>query len=633
MISDWKKFIFILTAVIIVLGVVAPPTYAIWHPHINEHFNRDQQNDNNLWPWITDLRNRIGWHGNPWPPHWRHQRTEGEPTRYSWGVQDFIFSTHITPHDEINQSIWCAYTNFNLIDQPRWPEDDDYMNLQNAWTWWGPFSLEEAAAAAVSYWIYIDLDNYSYDSLTVVVTDNPGHITLNNNDFVENVTWGAAHSRSIGEDWSFRIIYLDSLMVGPAPDEDEREDYEYQSVIGSDEVYLAFVWQSNRYGVTGMGAFVDDVIISWDDGLFELTPLRPLFGYPEPEEDTIYWDDEWPSIDDEIRFRLPYVAQGVGELPEFQIHLYLDDELIYIDTVSLEGSDDVQFVTADTLWAVTEGEHTIRWELDVPVDDGGEVEESDEGNNVAEVFFNVVYNAPPTIDLIAMEHDTIRALFPYDPNDLDENTVENMVIPWVIEDEGDDIFRVFLFWTGDTSGLAEAEAPNEFVFNYNFFWRDFEVGLGGDSYEWEAENLDGRGYSEIVPMDSIIYVVAFISDGFPGNYHIMVSPIRYYWNEPNAINSPDDLGNLIPTEFGIETAFPNPFNQTLKVEYSLAQTADITLGIYDMAGRFVTELVSGITSAGRHSIAWNPGSSPAGVYLVKLSSADQTSFRKVVYMP
>ena len=624
MFTEWKKIIFILTAVIIVLGVSAPPSHAIWHVYLNEHFNRDQQNENNLWPWITDLRNRVGWGWNPRPPH---PRTSPAFTDYSWGVQDYLFNSHITPHDEINQSIWCAYTNRGNVDQPRWPEDDDYMNLQNAWTWWGPFSLEEATAAAVSYWVYLDLDNFSYDSLTVVVVDNPNLLTLNGDDFHDNVTWGATFNHRVQEDWAQRIFYLDSLILGPAPEEDD-EDFEYQSVIGSEEVYLAFAWHSNRYGVTGMGAFVDDVIISWDDGLFELAPLQPLFGYPEPEEDTIFWEDEWPLIDDEVYFRLPYSARGIGEIPEFDISLYLDNELIYTEAVSIVGSNEIQYVTADTLWTVTEGEHTLRWEIDTPVDEGGVVEEADEDNNVEELIFNVQYNPPPIIEFTEQNADTVVLHFPADPD-------ENVLINWSIQDDApDDEFRVFLFWTHDTSGLAEAEDQNALIFDtYNYFWRDFNVGLGAESYEWEAENDDDLGYSQVVPKDSLFQIVAFISDGFPGNYDVGVSQNWYRWEETGEVSVHENPADQTPTEFGIATAFPNPFNQTLKVEYSLTQSSDIILGVYDMAGRFVTELASGITTAGKHSIAWNPGMSPAGVYLIRLNSGDQTSLKKVVYMP
>ncbi len=523
MLNDWKKFTLILTAVVILLGVVAPPSHAIWHVLLNEHYNRDQQNENNLWPWITDLRNRIGWHWNPQRPHLPHRMTEGNWTYYCWGVQDYLFNSHITPHDEHNQSIWCAYTNRNMVDQPRWPEDDDYMNLQNAWTWWGPFSLEEATAAAVSYWIFIDLDNFSYDSLTVVVVDDPDLLTLEDDDFHDNVTWGASFNHRVQEEWVIRRFYLDSLILGPAPEEDD-EDFEYESVLGSDEVYLAFVWQSNRYGVTGMGAFVDDVIISWDDGLFELTPLQPLFGYPEPEEDTIFWEDEWPTIDDEVHFRLPYSARGIGELPEFDVTLYLDDESIYTESVSIEGSDEIQYVTADTLWPVTEGEHTLRWELDTPVDEGGEVEEADEDNNVVEVVFNVQYNAPPVIEFTEQNADTVTLHFPADPD-------ENILVNWSIQDEApDNEFRIFLFWTGDTSGLAESDDQSTLIFDtYNYFYRDFNVGLGDEVYEWEAENDEDLGYSQAVPEDSLFQIVAFIYDGFPGNYDVAVTQNWYRW--------------------------------------------------------------------------------------------------------
>ena len=460
---DWKKFALILFAAAFIVGWCATPTQAVWHVFLDEHFDLDQQNPNLRWPWITDIRNQLGWHENPQRPHWPHRPTEGDPTDYCWGLQDFIYNTHINPQSPIHQSIWCAYTNRNLINEPRWPEFDDYMAYQNAWVWWGPVSLENAETAAVSFWLYLDLDHYARDSLSAVAVANPNLLTLNGNAFRRNVPIGKVFPRRLGNDWVWQYFYLDSLVV------DGNED-ELVSLMGEEEVYIAFVWQSDRFDIAGRGAFIDDVIFSWDDGLFDIFPLEALFGYPINEDQTD-WNDEIPEEDDEVMFKLDYRVLGVGETPLFNINLYLDEELIYSDSVSHEGAGDTSYtIYADTLWTATPDSHLIRWEIDTPVEDGGVVEEGNENNNFLEIPFVIVYNPPPIFEILTPDVDSTRIAA----------GVENAIFEYSITDTlEDNDFRVFFYWSEDTTGFAE---NIDIVDDFGWIGRE-DVGRGEHTYE------------------------------------------------------------------------------------------------------------------------------------------------------
>ena len=148
MMNGLKKVVFILLASILLLGGFSDPAHAVWHALLNEDFNKDQSNRNLLWPWITDQRVPLWW---LWIPRNPYRRAEGDVrSNFCWGLQDHIFNSNVTRNTPFQQSLWCAYTNQNDVNNPRWPEDDDYENNQNAWVWWGPVSLEEAVSANVS---------------------------------------------------------------------------------------------------------------------------------------------------------------------------------------------------------------------------------------------------------------------------------------------------------------------------------------------------------------------------------------------------------------------------------------------------------------------------------------------------
>ncbi len=86
----------------------------------------------------------------------------------------------------------------------------------------------------------------------------------------------------------------------------------------------------------------------------------------------------------------------------------------------------------------------------------------------------------------------------------------------------------------------------------------------------------------------------------------------------------------LPTEFGLEGVYPNPFNPTAKVRFSLDREQPMILSVFDLAGREVARLHEGLAAAGAHEIVWNAASQPSGVYLVRLEGASRAATKKVV---
>lgn len=601
--TRYSKPAYFIISVIIIIIVSSNLAIASWLTLLDENFNKDQQNENLEWPWLTDLRvdPPLGWHWNPEDPH---PRAEGdERSNYCWGLQDYIFNRHVTPEDEIRQALWCAVTNRSNTDRPRYPADDDYMNDQNAWVWWGPADLSDAEAAGISFWMYLDLANYARDSLSVIATTvNPRFLT--DEDFFDEVPVARSFARSIGNDWIHQVVYLDSLVL--AGDEDELV-----SVLGEEEVWIGFVWHSDANEITGKGAFIDDVTFSWDDGLFDIYPVDIQYGYPV-NVDTTYWTDRSPEFEEEVGFRLNFKVLGIGETPEFTINMYLDDEIFYTENVIIEGDDGETFtITTDALWQATPDSHFVRWELDTPIEENGNVEESFEDNNLIEIGFFVEFNTPPHFEITA-------------PVGFTELDMENPgLVGWTIEDSlGDEEFRILLFYTPDTSGLLE---NNELVDDYYLF-NIAQTGPGEGSFEWPT---GGRsGYAEVIDRDGG-WIVGIAGDGHPGNYVLAISPGKFVG--PEAVTPESSLNK--PDSFGLNEVFPNPFNNSVDISYSLETTGSIKLSIIDLSGRELSILSNEYLLKGEYRYSWQPWNFSSGVYFVKLQSENKTSLRKIVYLP
>jgi len=81
-------------------------------------------------------------------------------------------------------------------------------------------------------------------------------------------------------------------------------------------------------------------------------------------------------------------------------------------------------------------------------------------------------------------------------------------------------------------------------------------------------------------------------------------------------------------------AKPNPFVRSTTIRYYLPAKTDISLGIYDISGKLVRAITSGIQDQGHHQIELNRahlGSHPqTGIYFVRLETAVSRLTRKIL---
>ena len=79
------------------------------------------------------------------------------------------------------------------------------------------------------------------------------------------------------------------------------------------------------------------------------------------------------------------------------------------------------------------------------------------------------------------------------------------------------------------------------------------------------------------------------------------------------------------------------FNPSTRIDYTVPQSGDITVAVYDITGRLVQTLVNGYSEAGYQTAVWNGRDSAgnsvsAGLYIYSLQSENITLTRKMVMM-
>ena len=99
----------------------------------------------------------------------------------------------------------------------------------------------------------------------------------------------------------------------------------------------------------------------------------------------------------------------------------------------------------------------------------------------------------------------------------------------------------------------------------------------------------------------------------------------------------DEIATGIPSGFTLAQNYPNPFNPVTRIDFTIPAFASVNLLVYDLKGYLVRTIVDESLSAGAHSVKWdgkNDSGIPvaSGVYLYRLSSADFSQSRRMLYI-
>jgi hypothetical protein len=182
------------------------------------------------------------------------------------------------------------------------------------------------------------------------------------------------------------------------------------------------------------------------------------------------------------------------------------------------------------------------------------------------------------------------------------------------------------------SGLG---GKNSFYFNFN----NSSYVLGGDDSKYNEWHWDGKN-SRGIPLGEL----------HAGNYNFSVSarqPGFSLWidqivitddpsYDPNILgketaeNIPETAEDKnIPEQFELSQNFPNPFNPTTTIKYSVPQNAHVVLKILDILGAEVQTLVDEVKTPGFYEANFNASNLASGVYIYQLRTNNFVQAKKM----
>ena len=110
----------------------------------------------------------------------------------------------------------------------------------------------------------------------------------------------------------------------------------------------------------------------------------------------------------------------------------------------------------------------------------------------------------------------------------------------------------------------------------------------------------------------------------------IVSGALPFEENPAVSVSVEPIDGELPTKIALEANYPNPFNPSTTIEYSINAAEQVSLKVFDMTGRLVTTLVDGMQPASTYRVTFDADNLASGVYLYRLEAASTTITKKMI---
>jgi hypothetical protein len=118
---------------------------------------------------------------------------------------------------------------------------------------------------------------------------------------------------------------------------------------------------------------------------------------------------------------------------------------------------------------------------------------------------------------------------------------------------------------------------------------------------------------------------------YTNNYVFATLPNGELWRRPydDAIIV-KQISSEVPDSYTLSQNFPDPFNPSTTIQYSVPTKGLVTLVVYDLLGRVVTTLVNETQSPGTYAVKWNASDIPSGTYFYRIQSDQYTDTKRMV---
>ena len=143
---------------------------------------------------------------------------------------------------------------------------------------------------------------------------------------------------------------------------------------------------------------------------------------------------------------------------------------------------------------------------------------------------------------------------------------------------------------------------------------------------WHLDVGESRGgvFHDVLPTPDGGYLIGGEGLWAPGGaFLVRVGP------DSTALNSVTLLDPIFPSQFVVGAPYPNPFDNSVQLSYSLPRSSQTSIRIYNQLGKQVAELYNGRLQAGQHSLNWDGHGQNSGTYFIRVNAGTKMATQKV----
>jgi endo-1,4-beta-xylanase len=145
---------------------------------------------------------------------------------------------------------------------------------------------------------------------------------------------------------------------------------------------------------------------------------------------------------------------------------------------------------------------------------------------------------------------------------------------------------------------------------------------------WKHPALKGItfwGYREGLTWQTSCYLVRSDNTARPA----LLWLAQYVKDNPTGVK---EIASGLPSHYQLEQNFPNPFNPSTNIRYSIPQSSKVVLKVFDVLGREVQTLINTAQAPGQYTVPFHAQDLCSGVYFYQLSAGTFTETRKLMLL-
>jgi len=161
------------------------------------------------------------------------------------------------------------------------------------------------------------------------------------------------------------------------------------------------------------------------------------------------------------------------------------------------------------------------------------------------------------------------------------------------------------------------------------------VGSNTQAIGWDQDTIPRIFYYNEAGASQALIGAAYLGGIVDGTaaIHTQLRAASGYLNKLGIPNTGiENIEGELPTEFGLVSAYPNPFNPVTTIKFELPENCEVELGIYDVTGKRMATVISRSLKSGVYEATWDASGLPSGVYFARLTTGNKAATQKLMLL-